>query len=243
MAAAERAGWGRGARRSESTRAGGGSEPGAQPGTARSRAAQRSPPPGTWPRRAVQVRAGGRRRAGPWLGGGTRAARGGAAGPGDPLAQVGVGSRGRRGRRRGQTPARAEGARRARVLPVPTVTSWDTTSPSPRLRCKGPGLLRPVQPGCGRPYRLLEDPASPGAGAERLSRGRRSTPCSPNQGAPLVLPLAKSRTRQSPAPSSGRRPRFLLGKEGCPTPHPSDRPAPSPHRTPIRGGRVSGAQV
>lgn len=32
MAAAERAGWGRGARRSESTRAGGGSEPGAQPG-------------------------------------------------------------------------------------------------------------------------------------------------------------------------------------------------------------------
>lgn len=69
-----RAGRGRGARRSESARGrrrlGGRDRAGSREERAQRR---RSPPPGPWPRRAVQVRAGAGR-AGPPAGGGTRAA-------------------------------------------------------------------------------------------------------------------------------------------------------------------------
>lgn len=86
-----------------------------------------------------------------------------------------------------------------RVLPVPTVTSWDTTSPSPRPRCKGPGLLRPVQPGGGRPYHLLETrPAR--------ARGPRGCPAAaapshaPQTGAPPTSCHSLYPGRDSPPP-------------------------------------------
>lgn len=164
MAAAERAGWGRGARRSESARAGGGSEPGAQPG-------KREEPGSSAEPAARDMAKAGR------AGEGGRAPEGRAEARGrDPRGRGGLPVQVKRSRRWAEVPAGAGGGGEARprrvqkglgaprVLPVPTVTSWDTASPSPRPRWEGPGLRRPVQPGCGRPDHLPDDPAGPGAG-------------------------------------------------------------------------------
>lgn len=240
MAAAERAGWGRGARRSESTRAGGGSEPGAQPGN------REEPGRSAEPAARDMAKAGRAGEGGRGAGAGGRAGQGRARGR-DGAARGGQRIQVRRARRWAEVPEGAGGGGEARpprvqqglgaprVLPVPTVSSWDTASPSPRRRC-GPcpaGLWAPGPPS--------GDPANPGAGAEGPSRGRRSIPCSPLRGAPHVPPLEISRTRQPPDPSAGRTPRFLLGKGGCPAPHPSDRPAPSPRRTREQSLRFGGA--
>lgn len=160
----------------------------------------RSPPPGTWPRRAVQVRAGGRREG-----------RAGGSREEPAVLQEGLLAQVSPSRRWAEVPGGLQwavlkpdprrvqrGFRAPRVLPVPTVTSWDTASPSPWPRWKGPGLWRPW------PVRLWElSPPSGGPGQTQvrrpkgLSRGCRCIPRPLARTRLLVLPLALSRTQQS----------------------------------------------
>lgn len=174
-------------------------------------------------------------RAGPGPGGGTRASRGGAAGPGEPLTQVGGGPGRAEGAVAGLDLLRVErGLCAPPVLPAPPVTSRDTASPSPGPRRKGPGLRRPGPvPPLGALCTLRRPRADPGSPTEGDVPWPPLRPTPPTQTGtrPLVLQLSPSRTPQPPAPapvtSSVQRPRFLLGKKGSPAP-PRQLAAPPP---------------
>lgn len=203
VAAAERAGRGRGARRSESARAGGGSAPGPGQRTARSGAAQREPAARDM---AKAGRAGEGERApggqGPRTRGGTRLARGGAGGPGEPRTQVGGGSgRVAAGSGEARPPERAEGAPRA---PRPSCAPGHLVGhpvPLAMAPLAGTRAAAPLfSPAVGAHH---PPEACPGMGTVGLSRGCHFIPRPPTQTRtrPLVLPLALSRTRhRSPYP-------------------------------------------
>lgn len=182
-------------------------------------------------------------RAGPPAGGGTRASRGGAAGPGEPPAQVGGGSE-----RAAARPARgsvARGLRARLVLPAPLVTSWDTASPYYRPARKSQVCGAPARSAVGRSRHPPEALGRTG----RTDRRRGPAAAAPSHApqrqpgrAPLSCSSLYPGRDNPPAPSSARRPRFLLGKEGCSARHRLvSSPAPSPHPDPGRRSLRCGA--
>lgn len=173
-------------------------------------------------------------------GGGTRAARGGAPGSGEPLAQVGGGSgRAAAGGSEAGTPARAEGAlgaSRPSCAPGHLVGHRVPLATAPLERTRAAASLH--GPAVGALTTLRRPWVDPAPGPKGLSRGCRSTPRAPSpqtRARPLVLPLALSRTRQSPRPQHSQETQISSWEGGvlCAVPT-SDRPAPSPHTDPGR---------
>lgn len=237
-----RAGRGRGARRAESARGPRRRGGRGRAGSCKERGQRSgSPPPGTWPRRAVQVRAGAWR-AGLVAGGGTRASPGGAAGSGEPFAQVGGGS-----------------ATTGGSVARPDPSAWRGVSSAPRPSCApsqlvGHRALLAIAPleraRFGRPCPVqlsgaispLRRPwADPGMGTERdVPRLQiHPIPRNANQDAPPCPATLALQDATTPAPSSVRRPRFLLPQEGCPWRAGWGAALPPPSL----GGRASGFET
>lgn len=153
---------------------------------------------------------------------------------------------GLRGRRRGRPPGEWRGG---------------SARPAPFLRPRSPrGTPRPLATAPPERARSAAPLPSPAVGSSRrppealgrAGRGDRrrgpaaAAPSHAPQRQPGRAPLSGRSLYPGrdnpPAPSSVRRPRFLLRKEGCPAPHrPVSRSPPPPFRTP--GGRASGVEV
>lgn len=245
MAAGERAGWGRGARRSESTRAGGGSEPGPSPGAARSRAAQPEPAARDMAK-AGRAGEGGRAPGGQgrWLEGGTRSAPGGAAGPGEPLAQVGGGSgRAAVGGVEAGPPARAERVPRA---PRPSCAHSHlvghrvplAVAPLERARAVAPLASQVV----GALTALWRPWADPGTETEGAVPRLPLHPTPPSQDVPPGPATCSIQDATIPGPQVSEAMEISSWQGGSSTPHPLVTVLPPP---PIgtRRGRASGSEV